>query len=267
MELKGIDISEHQGVINFNQVKSQIDFAMIRVGYGDNIESQDDKYFKRNADECTRLGIPFGVYLYSYATKVQEAESEAEHTLRLIKGYKLDYPVFYDLEDAGTVGKESEETIGDIAETFCSIIRANNYFVGVYANTNWWNNKLTDSRFVKWTKWVAQYAHSCSYKDKYDMWQYASYGKIHGIQGNVDMNYCYRNYPGEIKERGLNGHIKVSPPVKTSSNPSVTSSYRVKSGDTLSWIADKYNVTVAKLVEINNIKNPNLIYVGQIIKY
>lgn len=100
--LRVIDVSEHQGTINWDAVKGHIDGAILRCGYGDNIASQDDKQWKRNADECTRLGIPFGVYIYSYATSDAQARSEAEHVLRLISGYKLSYPIYLDLEQAGT---------------------------------------------------------------------------------------------------------------------------------------------------------------------
>lgn len=196
--IKGIDVSEHQGIIDWDKVKSQIDYAIIRIGYGDNITSQDDKYFVRNANECTRLGIPFGVYIYSYATSIAQAQSEAEHVLRLIQNYKLDYPVYYDLEDANTTGKCSNKSIADMAETFANIIEGAGYWCGMYANTSWWNSKLTDSRFGSWVKWVAQYASSCSYDGSYDMWQYASDGRVNGIGGNVDMNYCYVDYPTMI---------------------------------------------------------------------
>lgn len=87
----GIDVSKFQGLIDWQEVKKHIDFAIIRCGYGSNLESQDDPYFKRNADECTRLKIPFGVYLYSYATNEREALSEAKHVLRLVKDYQMAY--------------------------------------------------------------------------------------------------------------------------------------------------------------------------------
>lgn len=197
--LKGIDVSEHQGVIDWNSVKSSgIDYAILRVGFGDNIPGQDDRQFIRNANECVRLGIPFGVYIYSYATSIQQARSEAEHVLRLIKGYRLSYPVYYDLEDSGTTGQCSNSFIGDMAGTFADIIQSNGYWCGMYASTYWWNSKLTDSRFNRWVKWVAQYASNCTYGGSYDMWQYASDGRINGISGNVDVNYCYVDYPSKI---------------------------------------------------------------------
>lgn len=198
--LKGIDVSEHQGVIDWDSVKSQIDYAILRCGYGDNTSSQDDRQFIRNANECVRLGIPFGVYIYSYATSIQQARSEAEHVLRLIKGYKLSYPVYYDLEDSDTTGQCSNSFIGNMAETFADIIQSNGYWCGMYASTYWWNSKLTDIRFNNWVKWVAQYASNCTYGGSYDMWQYASDDRINGVSGNVDVNYCYVDYPSRINE-------------------------------------------------------------------
>lgn len=206
--LNGIDVSEHQGVINWDSVKSSgIDYAIIRVGYGDDIFSQDDRQFKRNADECTRVGLPFGVYIYSYATSIDQSRSEAQHVLRLIKNYKLSYPVYYDLEDSGTTGQCSNSFIADMAQNFCNIIKSRGYVPGVYANTNWWNNKLTDRRFDSWQKWVAQYASRCTYSGDYGMWQYASDGRVNGINGNVDVNYCYIDYPS-MMNRNDNGQEK-----------------------------------------------------------
>lgn len=200
--LKLIDVSEHQGKIDWEKVKPQIDGAILRCGYGMDIERQDDTYFKRNADECTRLGIPFGVYLYSYADSIEKAKSEAAHVLRVIDGYKLSYPVYYDLEESGT-----EKGAVDRAIVFGDIIEKAGYWSGVYANLNWWNNYLKG--LERFTKWVAQYNKTCDYKGAHlDIWQYTSKGKVDGIGGNVDMNECYRNLPAEMAG-------KPTTPVKT----------------------------------------------------
>ena len=189
---KGIDVSIHQGNINWDKVKADgIEFAILRCGYGSDFTYQDDGQFKKNAKECERLGIPYGVYLYSYATNIEKACSEADHVLRVIKGCKLDYPVYYDLEDANTTGKCSKDMLGKIAEAFCNRIEKAGYKVGIYANLYWFNNLLTDARFNQWDKWIAQYNTECTYKGKYVMWQYTDKGKVNGINGNVDMNYYY----------------------------------------------------------------------------
>lgn len=200
--LKGIDVSIHQGNIDWAKVKADgIDYAILRCGYGSDMTYQDDGQFRRNASECERLGIPYGVYLYSYANTMGKANSEADHVLRLIKGCKIDYPVYYDLEDANTTGKCSKDLIADMAETFCNKIQKAGYEVGIYANLNWFNNYLTDSRFNQWDKWVAQYASKCTYKGKYTMWQYTDKGTVKGIKGGVDMNYYYgKEFTGTLKE-------------------------------------------------------------------
>lgn len=183
-----IDVSEHKGKIDWEKVKLQIDGAILRCGYGMDIQRQDDAQFKRNADECTRLGIPFGVYLYSYADSIEKAKSEAAHVLRLIKPYKLSYPVYYDLEEPGTQKGAVER-----ANVFGDIIEKASYQCGVYANLNWWNNYLKG--LERFTKWVAQYNTKCDYKgSNLDMWQYTDSGKVDGIKGNVDMNECYRDF-------------------------------------------------------------------------
>lgn len=189
--LKGIDVSEHNGKINWKKVKkSGIDFAILRVGYGKDLKKQDDKYFKANAKGCKKAGIPFGVYIYSYANSVEKAKSEAEHVLRQIKGLKLSLPVFYDLEDEATTGKCSNKKILKIAKEFYSYITSAGYKFGVYANKYWFTTKLTDKWYDKY-RWVAQYAKKCTYKGDYFMWQYSDTGKVNGINGDVDMDYLY----------------------------------------------------------------------------
>ncbi len=189
---KVIDVSYHNGTIDWEKVKAAgVDGAILRCGYGDNIASQDDKQWKRNADECTRLGIPFGAYLYSYAKSTAQAKSEAEHALRLIKGYKLSYPVYYDLEEHGTESGAVER-----AKIFCEAIEAAGYCAGIYCNKSWWDNYL-NSLGNTYTKWIARYNDTLG-MDGVDMWQYTSDGSVSGISGRVDMNHCYRDFPKEI---------------------------------------------------------------------
>lgn len=189
---KGIDVSYHNGTIDWKRVKqSEVEYAIIRCGYGTNDKSQDDKKWEENVKGCIDNNIPYGVYLYSYADTVEKASSEADHAIRLLQGKKLKYPVYYDLEEDKLRDKISKQTIADIAQTFCDKLSAKGYTVGIYANKDWFTNYLTDSRFNNWTKWVAQYNTVCNYKGKYDMWQCSSTGRVPGISGNVDLNYSY----------------------------------------------------------------------------
>lgn len=187
MAYKVIDVSYHNGKIDWETVKNHIDGAILRCGYGDNITSQDDKQWHRNADECTRLGIPFGVYLYSYATSIAQAKSEAEHVLRLIKGYKLSYPVYYDLEEPGTEAAAVQNAL-----TFCEIVERAGYQVGIYANNHWFNTIIGHS-LDKYTKWIARYS-TLKPDQICDMWQYTADGSVPGISGRVDVNHCYRKF-------------------------------------------------------------------------
>ena len=205
----GIDVSQHKGKINWEKVKPNIDFAILRCGFGDNVTKQDDTRFIYNADECTRLEIPFGVYLCSYADSIEHAQSEAYHVLRMIKGYKLSYPVWYDLETPPTE-KCSPEFIQRMVKTFCDILEENGYYVGVYAGLRWWQNYLNGEFYDRYARWVAQYNSAiteCSYKKPKAIWQYSSSGHVDGISilQKVDFNYCYIDYPSIIKSAGLNG--------------------------------------------------------------
>lgn len=197
MALKGIDVSEFQGEIDWNKVKNDnVDFAILRLGFGMDIESQDDKYIERNIKECENLGIPYGVYLFSYADSVEKAKSEAEHTLRIIKGHKLALGVWYDIEDNNTSGKVGKNELADIIEKYCSTIKAEGFEAGIYANLNWFENKIDKSVQEKYLIWVAQYYKECQYEGDYLIWQYSADGEVDGISGNVDMNYYY----GDLEE-------------------------------------------------------------------
>ena len=191
---KGIDISYHNGTINWDKVKkSDVDFVIIRCGYGDNYTSQDDKKWLENVQACESRGIPYGVYIYSYAENVAQAQSEADHVLRLIRGHKLSYPVFYDLEDEPTTGRHTNQEILNMTRTFCTAIQNAGYNVGVYANKYWFTSKLTDSYYDTLPKWVAQYNSKCTYAKEYMMWQCADNGRVNGIGTNVDINFLMKS--------------------------------------------------------------------------
>lgn len=138
--MKGIDVSEHNGIINWEKVKSQIDFAIIRVSYG---LHSIDKMAKRNIEECIRLGINFGVYFYSYALNEAQVKTEVHTMLEFIKPYKekILYPVIIDMEDADGYkekhGMPSNEMLVSICETACNMIGSAGYFPTIYANQSW----------------------------------------------------------------------------------------------------------------------------------
>ena len=189
--LRGIDVSKHNGSIDWAKVKaSGIKYAIIRCGYGDNIVSQDDTRWAYNVAECERLGIPYGVYIYSYATSLSHAQSEADHCIRLLKGHHPSYPVFLDLEDS-CMNNLSNANLASFTQTWATKIMSAGYTPGVYSSKSWWTSRLTSSVFNNYCKWVAQWNTSCTYSGTYHAWQYSSTGSVSGISGNVDMDYWY----------------------------------------------------------------------------
>lgn len=191
---KGVDVSRWHGEIDWEKVyrDSEVEFAVLRCGSGYTYENNTgDERWRDNADACTELGIPFGAYFYSYAMNVEEARKEADIVLELLQGYKLDLPVYYDLEDEKYTGTLSNQEIADIAQAFCERIEAAGYTAGIYANKTWFTTKLTDTRFDQWERWVAQWNDECTYEGDYSMWQWCSDGVIPGIDGEVDLNYWF----------------------------------------------------------------------------
>ena len=204
---QGIDVSEHQGRIDWNAVKaSGIDFAILRVGFGaPSWGGRVDYQFNRNISECERLGIPYGVYIYSYAFDNQQAADEASMVINCLSGHNPRLPVYYDLEDNSIIANGRQTGIASRAQVFCNRISAAGYEPGIYANLNWFNNILTDSVFKSssWDHWIAQYNSQCDYTGNYSFWQYKSNGKVSGINGDVDMNYAYVDvslYYWQLKE-------------------------------------------------------------------
>lgn len=194
---QGIDVSYHQGTIDWEKVKNsgQVDFAIIRCGIGMDQTNQDDTQWENNTSECERLGIPYGTFLYSYADTVEKARSEAQHVVRLVQGKNLTYPIYYDMEDNSVMNKIDSKTAGEIAQTFLNTLEANGYKnVAVYSSKSLFETKLTADIFNRYPRWVAHYNDTCGYQGSYHMWQYINKGQIDGITGNVDLDYKIGNW-------------------------------------------------------------------------
>ena len=293
--MKGIDVSKHNGVIDWDKVI--VDFAIIRIGFG-MYENQKDEMFERNYSEATKVNIPVGVYHYSYAKSVDEAIKEAELVIKWLNGRKLDLPVYFDIED-NSQKNLSRAILDGMCEAFCNRIEKAGYWAGIYSNKYWATSVISGIKLgKKYTYWIAQYTDECTYTGDYAIWQYTSKGKVNGISGNVDMNIMVKdiiqneNKPQTTKSieelakevidgKWSNGEdrktslinagydydkvqAKVNEIMKQSNNN--VEYYTIKQGDTLSKIAQKFNTTVNQLVSWNNIKNANLIYAGQKIR-
>ena len=329
MKEKLIDVSTWNGNIDWDKVyKSGVRYAMIRSSFGIENPNQVDNKFVRNITNAQRAGVKCGIYHYSYAKSAAEAKKEAEFCLKTIKGYKIDLPVAFDIEDSSQthLGKD---TLTSIVIAFCDRIKSAGYRPMLYCNPNWLCNYLHKDKLInKYDIWLANWGVSApSYNCA--IWQYSESGSVPGVSGSVDMNWIFKDYtstkpattkpvtkPSNVKktdysvkvtaQAGLNvrkgagtnysiitalkcgtvvtvskvsgnwgyvgkygGWICLDYAAKVGTTLTVKSDkvyYIVKSGDTLSYIAYRYNTTVDKLVSLNNIKNRDLIYVGQKIR-
>ena len=186
--LKGIDVSHHQGAIDWTKVKA--DFALIRAGYG-KYAYQEDPEFADNIKGAYNAGIPVGVYWYSYAGDVESAKQEAEVCLQVIEPYrdKITLPVFFDQEYEPAILAAGNSIRTECCVAFIQAIEAAGYKAGLYGSQDWLDNKIDDSQIPETTTvWVAQYGDKCTYKGRYTIWQYTSSGKVDGIPGRVDVN-------------------------------------------------------------------------------
>lgn len=217
--LKGIDVSEHQGVIDWNKVKDHVDFAMLRAGYGKN---NIDKQFERNIKECNRLGIPVGIYWFSYALNEDMARQEAKYALAAVKDYRLEYPISFDLEyDTLDYAKKNGINIDkrlatNMVKAFCSEIEAAKYYAMNYTNQDFINNHFYFNEIERYCPWYAWYNKELD-RSNVGMWQYSDKGTIPGIQGSsVDLDYARVDFAKDIKNRHLNNIDNSSPAPKPS---------------------------------------------------
>lgn len=209
MMKNGIDVSEHQGVIDWTRVKA--DFAIIRAGYGREI-SQKDKKFDINYAGAKAAGIPCGAYWYSYAQSEEEARIEAAVCLEIIKGKQFEYPIYFDVEEQRTL-KLGVDKVSAIINAFLRELEKAGYFAGLYMSAYPLKNYVNDTTRRRYAVWVAHYGVSKpDYNGQYGMWQKSSSGRVEGINGNVDIDECYVDYPAIIKNKGDNGYPKPEPP-------------------------------------------------------
>ena len=199
---RGIDVSRWQGEINWSQVAADdVSFVML----GTRSKGAVDPYFHRNIQQASAVGVKVGVYIYSLATTVEMAEAEADFVLDLIHDYPVSYPVALDMEDS-TQGNLSKEELAAIANAFCKKISDSGYYPIIYANENWLKNKL-DMSLMDYPVWVARYSARPSYQNPV-MWQATSTGSVKGINGNVDIDFQFKDFSGQIPAntwRTING--------------------------------------------------------------
>ena len=197
--MKGIDVSKHNGAVDWARAAGSIDFAIIRAGYG---KTYVDPWFERHLAGAQAAGLRVGVYHYSYALTVEDARIEARHLLDIINGRQFDMPLWFDMEDADGYKKKhgfsfTRSNISAITQAFIDVIRAAGYRCGVYASKSWFEDYIrADADAV----WLAQWADKPTYGGKFDIWQNSDKGTVPGVTGKVDTNILYTEFWNEQED-------------------------------------------------------------------
>ena len=197
--MRGIDVSSHQGKIDWKSVKtSGIDFVIIRAGYGN---STVDKYFVQNITEALKIGLKVGIYWFSYALNEQDARKEADFCISTVGPYKLSFPIFYDFEyDTERYANDNKVKFTNksrvsVIKAFCDRVKELGYEAGIYTNLDYIKYRLNFDDLRAYPLWLATYGGDESQTAYGEILkQTTDSGKVSGIPGNVDMNVCFINF-------------------------------------------------------------------------
>ena len=292
MERKGLDISSYQKGINFDEIKSKVDFLILRAGFtgwgGDGTNKNKDSCFEDFYSKSKARGIPVGAYWYSCANTYEKGKAEAEYLYNnCLKGKQFEYPIYMDVEEDRhqQVGKAR---IADAIKGFCEYLENKGYYVGIYANSNYFNNFIDTVKLSMYDKWLAVWTSNkptFKYGD-YGLWQNSSSGYVSGMRVDTDVEPTKKSND-EIATEVINGNwgngadrknaltnagydyaaIQSIVNARLGVTPKPSAKYHtVVKGDTLWAIAKKYYGDGNRYPEIaraNNIANPNIISVGQ----
>lgn len=212
MKEYGLDLSKHNGTVDFDEIKQNNSFVILRAGYG---TSTNDPKFEEYYKKAKEAGLKVGAYWYSYALTVNDAKTEAKKCLDLIRGKRFEYPIYIDMEDADGYKKKngmpSNAMLVDICNTFCKEVEQSGYYVGIYASESWFDNQLKGLNKGRYDEWLANWGTNDGtlQKDKSNVCRLHQFTSNYKI-GNkrFDRNVCYYDYPKVMKEKGLNGFSK-----------------------------------------------------------
>ena len=239
-DMKGIDVSVHNGDIDWGKVKAAgIDFAILRAGYG-KLAKQKDAKFVDNYNGAKAAGLPVGAYWYSYATTPDEAKQEAEVCVSILKGKQFEFPIFFDQEEKTTLDT-GKANCSAMIRAFCDVLEANGYWVGLYTSRSCLSTHIEDDIKTRYALWAAEWSDKLRYDGPVGIWQHSEKGKVDGIIGNVDLDIGYKDYPTIIKAKGLNGFDKAPDPTPAPDVPkdnAVTVTVQID-GDNYSGILTK----------------------------
>ena len=230
---KLVDLSHWNGNVDLAKIKAAGWHVVLKCG-DNNISGIVDPTFQSRAKKCEQLGIPYGVYWYARARNATQAKTEAQRCLNIIKGRKLSYPVYYDIEEA-SLGNFA----GDTCKAFCTAIEKAGYWAGIYSGDSYWQQHLIKRVGDKYTKWVARYGVNNgqpSYKPvtkKYDIWQYSSKGTVPGVSGKCDVNNVYKDLP-----KAITGKTPSKPSGSTSPAKKEEIKYRARLYGSKKWLPE-----------------------------
>ena len=201
---RGIDVSSHQGAIDWGAVKT--DFAILRAGWSwyQGGMTQDQRFLE-NVKGVREAGLPWGAYLYAYDKTPEAARTSARKLGALLSGYQMEYPVAYDFEDPQYQQNTPEQNTA-VCKAFLEELEGQGYYASLYTYANFAKSKLRMEELSRWDFWVAAYQSPLtSWTGSWGMWQYSATGQVPGIQGNVDLDLARKDYPAIIRGAGLNG--------------------------------------------------------------
>ena len=194
----GIDVSKWNGNIDWDAVKnSGVHYVIIRSGYRGSSQGAliEDPKYEKNIKGAIAAGLKVGIYFFTQAIDEVEAVEEASMVLEQIKGYKISYPIFLDVEPSGgRADKIDKATRTAVCKAFCETIQDAGYTAGIYANKTWLTSKIDTSQLSNYKIWLAQYAVEPNYSGRFELWQYSKSGRVSGISGDVDLNMSYLGY-------------------------------------------------------------------------
>ena len=197
----GIDVSSHQGNIDWKKVKDAgVDFVIIRLGYrgyGESGKILKDNYFEKHYEGAKAAGLEVGVYFFSQAINIEEIHEEAEFVFKNLQGKDISYPVVYDLEkikdSVARTDSLTSEDVTNMALEFCKLVEEKGYTPSVYGNSKTFTTRLALEKLNKYNKWYAGYPEAGNYDYplypyEFDLWQYTETGTIPGVNTKVDIN-------------------------------------------------------------------------------
>lgn len=224
---KVIDVSAFQGTLDYKAAAKEVDGVILRCGltYWGSFVPSADKLWEQNYRGFTEAGVPVGAYYYGAARNAEQARQEAEQCIKLLEGKKLAYPIYYDVEEQNTQGSLTKEQLTEVVETFCKALEDAGYFAGFYTMLSWAQTKLDypglAQQFTSWIAWTDGDP-STKLNPAPAAWQYSWKGSVAGIDGDVDQNYFYQDFPSIIKGAGLNGYGDMDKPVSKPEKTAVT---------------------------------------------